>query len=59
MTITATDANSNTYYVSKLTRRRATLVQIAGGADYLYESGARAPWSFDAAASVVVQIANN
>lgn len=62
MTITATDANGNTYYVSKLTRRRATLVRLVddgGDEDWLYETGARAPWGFEAAAGAVVQIANN
>jgi hypothetical protein len=58
MTITATDVEGNTYYVSKLTRHKATLVQIAGGSDYVYESGQIAPWSFAAAAGVVVQVAN-
>lgn len=58
MTITATDVEGNTYYVSKLTRHKATLVQIAGGSDYVYATNGVAPWSFDAASGVVVQIAN-
>jgi hypothetical protein len=58
MTITATDSEGNTYYVSKLTRRKATLVRIAGGTDYVYATGAVAKWSFAAAAGSVVQIAN-
>jgi hypothetical protein len=58
MTITATDVEGNTYYVSKLTRHKATLVQIAGGEDYVYETNEVAPWSFAAAAGSVVQIEN-
>ena len=61
MTITATDANGNTYYVSKLTRRKATLVRLVDDDDdddWVYATGAVAPWSFAAAAGSVVQIAN-
>lgn len=61
MTITATDANGNTYYVSKLTGRRATLVRLVddgGDDDWVYATGASAPWKFDAASGVYVQIAN-
>ncbi len=58
MSITATDSNSNTYFVSKLTAHKATLVQIAGGSNYLYTDGQAAPWSFSAAANGTVQIAN-
>lgn len=61
MTITATDANGNTYYVSKLTRHRATLVRLVddgGDNDWVYATGASAPWSFAAADGAVVQIAN-
>lgn len=61
MTITATDANGNTYYVSKLTRHKATLVRLTddgGDEDWVYATGAVAPWSFAAAAGTVVQIAN-
>jgi hypothetical protein len=61
MTITATDANGNTYYVSKLTRRKATLVRLVddgADSDWLYATGAVAPWDFAAAAGLVVQIAN-
>jgi hypothetical protein len=62
MTITATDANGNTYYVSKLTSRLATLVRLVddgGDNDWVHADGTRAPWSFAAASGLVVQIANN
>jgi hypothetical protein len=61
MTITATDANGNTYYVSKLTAHLATLVRLVddgGDDDWVYATGARAPWSFAEATGSVVQIAN-
>ncbi len=61
MTITATDAQGNTYYVSKLTSRLATLVRLVddgGNNDWVHADGARAPWGFAAASGLVVQIAN-
>jgi hypothetical protein len=61
MTITATDANGNTYYVSKLTRHKATLVRLVDDGDdgdWVYATGAVAPWDFAAASGLVVQIAN-
>lgn len=62
MTITATDAKSNTYYVKKLTARRATLVRLTDTGtqgDWVYATDESAPWSFAAADGVYVQIANN
>lgn len=61
MTITATDANGNTYYVSKLTARLAVLVRLTDDGDdedWVYATGARAPWSFAEASGLVVSIAN-
>jgi hypothetical protein len=61
MTITATDSNGNTYYVSKLTRHKATLVRLVddgADGDWLYATNGVAPWGFAAAAGSVVQIAN-
>lgn len=58
MDLTATDVNSNTYYVTKLTERRAQLTRKVGGSNYVYADGESAPWSFDAAAGIYVQIAN-
>jgi hypothetical protein len=61
MTITATDANGNTYYVSKLTAHKATLVRLVDDGsdnDWVYATGAAAPWSFAAASGTTVQIAN-
>ena len=58
MDLTATDVNSNTYYVTKLTERRAKLTRKVGGSNYVYADNESAPWSFDAAAGIYVQIDN-
>ena len=58
MSITATDSAANTYFVTKITAHRVQLTQIAGGSNYVYATGASAPWKFDAAAGVYVQIDN-
>ena len=57
MDITVVDADGKTYYVSKITAHRATLVQY-GAAGHLFSTGESAPWSFDAATTGYVQIAN-
>jgi hypothetical protein len=59
--IIATDANGNTYYVTKLTAHRATLTRLVddgGDSDWLFATGAWTFWSFDAASGLRVQIAN-
>jgi hypothetical protein len=67
MTITATDSTNATYLVSKLTRRRATLVRLTesdgGGSSppatgWVYVTGSSAPWTFGPATGDVVSIAN-
>jgi hypothetical protein len=55
--IVATAANASTYYVTKLTAHRATLV-YKSGTNVTTLDGASAPWSFDAADGGVVQIEN-
>jgi hypothetical protein len=55
--IVATAANASTYYVTKLTAHRATLV-YKSGTNVTTLDGASVPWSFDAAAGGVVQIEN-
>jgi hypothetical protein len=57
MDITVVDTAGKTYYVSKITAHRATLVQY-GAAGHLFSTGESAAWSFDAAATGYVQIAN-
>jgi len=56
--IAATDSAGETYWVTKLTGRRARLTQNSGGGGSLYATGDTAPWSFDAASGSVVQVAN-
>jgi len=63
MNIVATDASGGTYYVTKLTGRRATLVpaavaRLSTSAGSTFASGESAPWKFDAAATGYVQIEN-
>jgi hypothetical protein len=59
MTILATDANTSTYYVRKLTARRAVLVQTTASVwGYAISSGAAAGWTLDTASAGVVVIDN-
>lgn len=58
-TIMATDTLGSTYYVTKLTARRAHLTQaVDGGSGFEYATGAVSGWSLAAAATGVVSIAN-
>jgi hypothetical protein len=56
--IVATDANGSTYYVTKLTAHRATLVRRTMNVAYLHPTGGTAVWSFDAATKLRVRIEN-
>jgi len=57
--IKATDANGNTYYVMKLTARKATLTQWTNNeTTWLFATGATAPWSFTSTANGRVIIEN-
>lgn len=63
MNIVATDASGGTYYVTKLTARRATLVpaavaRLSTSAGTTFSSGQSTSWSFSAASGTVVQIEN-
>lgn len=55
MYMIATDVDTGTYYVTKLTGHRATLTPLTG---VLFAEGESTGWSFAAAAGTVVQIAN-
>lgn len=57
-TIIATDANGSTYWVTKLTSHKALLTRKTMSTAYLFATDATAPWSFDAASTGIVQIAN-
>ncbi len=60
MSITATDARGNTYFVTKLTAKKATLTRNTqnGANAWVHVDGGVAQWSFAAAAGSVVQVAN-
>jgi hypothetical protein len=63
-TIVATDSIGATYFVTKLTGKRATLTQKTavamspGGNTWVFITGASAPWSFNSATTGRVQIDN-
>lgn len=58
MNILATDVLGSTYYVTKLTARRATLSTATDNGGFEYASGAVAGWSLNAATTGTVSIAN-
>ena len=55
--IAATDSAGGEYFVTKLTARKATVTR-AGGSGWLYATNQAAPWKFDTAAGIYLQIAN-
>jgi hypothetical protein len=57
MSITATDANSNAYFVQKLTSRMAVLTRKVSG-DGDFATGAKVKWTFGSATSDTVSIEN-
>jgi hypothetical protein len=57
MTIVATDAGGNTYYVKKLTARRAVLVRKTGST-YEFATNSSAGWTLGSAAAGIVSIAS-
>lgn len=59
--IKATDDNGNTYFVTKLTAHKATLVQWTqhNTDDWIYEDGQTAEWTFNSTADGKVVIENN
>ena len=60
MTIIATDVNGSTYFVEKLTARRAVLVKYSNAVGgFEYDQREAAKWSLDAATTGTVSIANN
>jgi hypothetical protein len=59
MHIIATDANGSTYYVRKLTARRAVLVQKEESGSFAFENNSVAGWTLNSASAGIVSIANN
>ena len=59
MYILATDNLNSTYWVTKLTARRAILTQRSnGGSGYAFASGSRAGWTLGSASAGVVSLTN-
>ena len=60
MSIIATDARGNTYYVTKLTAKKATLTRKTqnGANAWVVVDGGVAQWGFGAATGAIVQVAN-
>lgn len=58
MNIVATDTNGSTYYVKKLTARRAVLVQSTASGSFVFDDGAAAGWTLGSASAGVVSIEN-
>jgi hypothetical protein len=59
MHIIATDANGSTYYVRKLTARRAVLVQKEESGSFAFENNSVAGWTLNSASAGIVSIANS
>ena len=59
MNIIASDTNGSTYFVKKLTARRAVLTQSTASGSFVFADGAAAGWTLGAAASGIVSVANN
>ena len=58
MSIIATDVNGSTYYVTKLTAKRANLTRKTMVGSYEYADGAVTRWSMSAATTGTVSVAN-
>lgn len=58
MNLIATDVNGSTYYVTKLTARRATLTTATMNTSFEYATGAVTGWSLEAATTGTVSLAN-
>lgn len=59
MNIIATDVNASTYYVTKLTARRATLTTATNVGGFEYTSGSIAGWTLGTATTGTVSISSN
>ncbi len=57
MTITATDSNSNAYWVTKLTAHKARLTRKSSGSGD-FATGSVVKWTFGSATSDTVSIEN-
>ena len=59
MNIVATDWNGSTYWVRKLTARRAILVQDTVSGSFLISDGASTGWTLGSSTGTIVTLANN
>lgn len=59
MNIIATDVNGSTYYVNKLTARRAYINTATDNGGFEYVDGTSAGWSLNAATTGTLSLANN
>jgi hypothetical protein len=59
MNIVATDWNGSTYWVRKLTSRRAVLVQSTASGSFLITNGASTGWTLGSSTGTIVTIGNN
>jgi hypothetical protein len=59
MNIVATDWNGSTYWVRKLTARRAVLVQSTASGSFLITNGASTGWTLGSSTGTIVTIGNN
>jgi hypothetical protein len=59
MNIIATDVNGSTYYVTKLTARRAYVTTATDNGGFEYADGTSAGWSLAAATTGTLSLANN
>lgn len=59
MNVIATDKNGSTYFVKKLTARRATLVRYTETGSFEYATNQAAGWTLGTATTGTVSIANN
>jgi len=58
MNIVATDTNGSTYYVTKLTARRAVITRSTASGSFVYASGSSVGWNISTPATDIVTIAN-
>jgi hypothetical protein len=54
----ATDTNGSSYFVKKLTARRAVIVQSTASGSFLFDSNDAVGWTLGSASAGVVSISN-
>jgi len=59
MTITALDTNGSSYFVTKLTARKARIVQYVKSGSFVFASGAVVGWNLTAASATAVKVVTN